>query len=472
MLSGSTTPEGVGGYLTEERLVSYMGRASYGYKEKYYLDASVRRDASTKFRDGNRWGLFYSVGGAWILSEESFMQGLSGAIDLLKLRASYGELGNNANLTGALTENRFPYLASYETGWNNGNNTGILLGNVTDLDLSWEKTATYNVALDFGLLNNRISGSIEYYNKKSIDLIFNKPLAPSTGDKVVTTNIGSMKNSGFEFMINTVNIHTTDIYWTTTFNIAANVNELTELPEEEITVGSKKWMVGKSVYDFFIQSSAGVDPQTGEQLWYMDEIEVDGVGDPVVGTDGEPVKTGNIITTNDYSDATKYYQGTALPDVTGGFGTYFKYKGFDLNLLFNYSYGGKILDYTYMGLNNTGESPGNQMSTDMANRWKQPGDITDVPRFTTSNNDYNATSTRFLFENNYLRLKSLSVGYNLPNELLSRINIQKCRVYVQADNIWTYQSHKGVDPEQNYAGTTNDRSNMLKTITFGLNVEF
>jgi len=466
VISGSTLPEAVGGYVNQERMVSYLGRANYSFKSKYYVDISLRRDASTRFRDEKRWGTFFAVGGGWILSDEVFMEGLSGTINLLKIRASYGELGNNRGI------GYFPYLASYETGWNNNDNTGVLQGGVADPDISWEKTALTNIAIDFSLLNNRLNATIEYYNKKSIDLIFDKPLPSSTGDKQITTNIGSMSNKGFELSINSVNIHTEDIYWSSTFNIATNKNELLELPQEEMIVGSKKYMVGTSVYDFFIRDYAGVDADNGDALWYYNELEVDGDGNTVIDDNGDPVKTGNRLTTNSFQDADKYYQGSSLPDFTGGVSTYFNFKGFDLNIMFNFSFGGKILDGTYQGLMNTGERPGQQLTTDIGGRWQNPGDITDIPKLTLSNNDYSGRSNRFLFDNDYIRLKALTVGYNLPKQLLERVKISECRFYFQADNIWTYQTHKGIDPEQNLAGITNNRSNMMKTVTFGVSLKF
>ncbi|MDE5420704.1 TonB-dependent receptor [Ancylomarina sp. DW003] len=452
VMSGSTLPESVGGYVNSERLESYMGRVDYNYLQRYFVDFSVRTDGSSRFDSDNRWGTFYSVGANWILSDENFMKSFANKIDLLKIRASYGELGNNRGI------GYFPYYAAYDTGWNNGVNTGVLQGGIVDQEIKWEKTALFNVAIDYGFFNNRVTGSLEYYSKESVDLLFDMPLAASTGNTVVTTNIGSVKNSGFEFIVNTVNMHTDDIYWTSTFNISTNKNELTKLPQEEIVQGTKKWKVGKSVYDFFIREYAGVDEQTGEALWYMD----------VEDTDGNITKE----TTNVYGDADRYYQGSSLPDFTGGFGSYFKYKNFDLNVQFNYSIGGQLYDYSYAGLMSSLDRPGQQLHVDIKNRWQKPGDKTNVPKLINANNDYNGTSTRFLFDNDYLRLKALTIGYNLPESLLKKVNLNKCRFYFQADNLWTISSLEGLDPEQSLAGTTDSRSNIMKTVSFGVNLEF
>jgi TonB-linked SusC/RagA family outer membrane protein len=470
VMSGSTVPERVGGYINQERLVSYMGRADYNFDSKYYFDFSFRRDASTRFKSENRWGNFYSVGASWILSDEKFIKDLSDKITLLKFRTSYGELGNNRGI------GYFPYFASFSTGWNNGDNTGVLKGGAVDENISWEKSALLSIGLDYGFFKNRINGSVEYYNKESVDLIFDQPLSPSLGSSKITTNIGDMRNSGIEFVINTVNVNSKSIRWTSSFNLASNKNELLKLPQEEIITASKKLRVGKSLFDFFIEEYAGVDPANGDALWYKD------TGTPKKDDKGVVMKDkeGNIMyeddyvkaTTNKYSEASRYYQGSSLAKYIGGFSNYLKLKNFDVNLLFNYSFGGKILDGTYQGLMGSLSSVGRQLTTDIENRWQKPGDIADVPKLTISNNDYNQRSSKFLFKNNYIRLRALSAGYNMPESLLSIAKIKSCRFYLQADNIFTWQSHKGIDPEQNFAGTTDDRSNALKTWSLGIQLGF
>ncbi|MUP16269.1 SusC/RagA family TonB-linked outer membrane protein [Ancylomarina sp. M3P] len=452
VMSGSTVPESVGGYINSERLESYMARVDYNYKQRYFVDFSARRDGSSRFSEDNRWGTFYSVGANWILSDENFMKSFADKIDLLKIRGSYGELGNNRGI------GYFPYYAAYGTGWNNGENTGVLQGGIVDQNIKWEKTALFNVALDYGFFNNRVTGSFEYYSKESVDLLFDMPLPSSTGNTKVTTNIGTVKNSGFEFIVNTVNVHTDDVYWTSTFNISTNKNELTKLPQEEIISGTKKWKVGKSMYDFFIKEYAGVDSDNGEALWYTDVEDAEG----------------NVTreTTNDYDEADRYYQGSSLPDFTGGFGSYFKYKNFDLNVQFNFSVGGQLYDYSYAGLMGSLDRPGYQLHVDIKNRWQQKGDITNTPKLTSEENSYNGTSTRFLFDNDYLRMKALTIGYNLPESILKKTKLNKCRFYFQADNLLTFSTIKGIDPEQNLAGTTDSRSNIMKTVSVGVNLEF
>ncbi|WP_435262116.1 SusC/RagA family TonB-linked outer membrane protein [Tenacibaculum sp. nBUS_03] len=459
VLNGSTTPENVGGYIDEERLESYLGRLSYNYNEKYFLEGSFRRDGSTRFNKDVRWGDFFSVGGSWIISNESFLEG-NEFINYLKLKASYGELGNNKVLDENNNALYFPYTSPFVTGWNELNNTGVILGAVSDPFITWEKTSLSNIGLDFGILNNRISGSIEYYKKKSIDLIYAVPLPTSTGNDAIRTNAGSIGNSGVELNLNSQNVVSENFEWNTNLNLTFQKNEILELTQEQFIFGTKLWKVGNSLYEFYIQEYAGVDPATGEALWYMDEV--DAAGEP----------TGNKITTNDYSQATRYESGKeSLPDVIGGLTNSFKYKNWDLNILMNFSIGSYVYDGTYAGLMGGFENLGRAASPDLVNRWQKPGDITDIPRLQASNNDFSAQSDRFLFKNDYLRLKALTLGYTLPTDVVEKAGLSKFRIYFQGDNLLTFQSHKGIDPEQSLAGTTNSRSFNQRIYSFGINLE-
>ena len=457
VLNGSTTPEDVGGFITEERLSSYLGRASYNFRDKYYLEASYRTDGSTRFGPDTRWGSFYSVGGAWVISDESFLQN-AGPLSFLKLKASYGEVGNNRG--DAL--GYFPYLQLFETGWNQGPYTGVLLGAVRDYGLKWEKTAALNFGIEIRFLNDRLGANVEYYSRESVDLIYDKPLAPSTGNATITTNVGAIKNYGLEVTLTSTNVQTSNVFWTTSLNFSRDRNEITELTQESFISGTKRWEVGRSLFDFYIQEWAGVNPENGYGMWYRD----------VLDANGEP--TGERETTETYSNATRYYvDKSSLPDMIGGLSNYVRVGNFDLNLLFNFSLGSYIYDSQYARLMNGFESPGDGAgSVDLNSRWTQPGDITDVPLLLASNNDFNAQSTRFLFKNDYVRLRALNFGYNLPNALVSRFEISNLRVYFQGDNLLTFHSHKGLDPEQSLAGTTNNRSFNQKIVSLGLNLTF
>jgi len=455
-LGSSTVPESVSGSVSMERINSYLGRLNYNYNDKYFVEGSVRRDGSTRFDRDVRWGTFFSAGGGWIISKESFLQD-SKFISFLKLRGSYGELGNQD-----LGTNYFPYQSLFGSGWNNEGIPGVLLSGVSDINLKWEKTAQVSVGLDFGFFNDRLSGSFDYYKKSSVDLILNKPLVDSFGvpGNTITTNIGKVDNTGYELVLNSVNIDTKDFTWKTNINISKNTNEVKKLVDENpILTGTKQWEVGRSIYDFFIQEWAGVDPADGGAMWFKDI------------TDGAGNVTGRE-TTKQYDQATRYYQGSSLPDFEGGFTSNMRYKNFDLNLIFNFSVGGQILDTDYSSLMNGFSSPGGNAHPDNLNRWQNPGDITDVPRLIVGNNNDAAQSNRFLFDNDYLRLKSLTLGYNLPADMVKNVGFSNVRFFVQADNVVTFQSHKGIDPEQSFGGTTARRSPQFRTVSTGVTLSF
>ncbi|MBB4118911.1 TonB-linked SusC/RagA family outer membrane protein [Mesonia hippocampi] len=481
-LVGRTSPTDAIGYVNKERLVGYLGRLTYSYKDKYYVEGSYRRDGSTKFAKESRWGDFFSVGGGWIISEENFLKNNS-TINFLKLRASYGELGNNNILDSNLNELYFPYLQAYEVGYPNGSNIGVYLGGAANPRLSWEKTALTSAALEFGLFDNRIDGTIEYYNKKSIDLIYNQPTAPSTGYEEITTNVGSLRNYGWEFSVNTLNIDSENFKWRTGLNFSLDNNEITELTQQSFINGTKRWEEGKSLYDFYMQEWAGVNPDNGNAQWNQYYHDANNNGQVDVGEgifDLEEWKYNNPTlanqvsqtTTENYEDATKkYVDGSSLPDIIGGFSTSFEYKNFDLSALFNFSFGAKVYDNSYASLMSGLQRAGFQGSTDLENRWQQPGDITNVPRLLAAQNQSNSRSTRFLYDNDYIRLKALTLGYNLPIDAIEDIGLSKVRVYLRGDNLWTYQTHDGIDPEQSISGVTDSRSSILRTISFGINIQ-
>lgn len=453
VLNGSTVPEDVSGSIDAERLISYLGRVSYSYDDKYYFESSFRRDGSTRFEKSVRWGNFFSVGGSWILSAENFMSSLT-FVNYLKLKASYGEGGNNRGI------GFFPYQQLFTVGWNQLDTTGVLSQTIVDPGLTWEKTSSSNIGVEFSLFDNKLSAEIEYFSRESIDLIFDKPLAISTGNDEITTNDGAIKNVGVDVQLSSVLIGNDKWSWNASLNLSFLDNYLTELSQKEIINGSKKWKVGRSIYDFFIRDYAGVDPADGYAMWYKD----------VLDKDGNP--TGKRVTTKKYSEATRYYQNKrSIPDITGGFSSTINHKNFDFNILFNFSFGAYVLDGIYQGLMD-GFSSNRQGHKDLLKRWQKPGDITNVPLVLNSQNDFNARSNRFLFKNDYVRLKAISLGYTLDSSISKSLEIESIRIYLQGDNLLTYQTHKGIDPEQALNGLTNNRSYQTKNIAFGVEIKF
>lgn len=431
-------------------LLGYLSQVTYDYSGKYYLSASFRRDGSSKFKSDNRWGNFWSVGATWRVSQESFLNDVKWLNDL-KLRASYGTSGNDG-IPGL-----FPYMEVFSTGWSNLTYPGLLYGGLANEKLIWESNKVMNVAVEARLFD-RLSATIEYYDRRSSDQLFSLPKAPSIGVTSVDANIGEVKNNGVEIELNNRNIVRNDFEWETSFNISFNKNEITSLPQDEILRGNRKWVVGKSAYEWFMPEWAGVNPDNGLPQWWRTIVNAEG--------NKERVKTSN------YNTATKYFLGSALPTAFGGLTNTFRYKNFDFSFLFTYSIGGSILDNDYAAIMHGGRSTGTSMSIDMLDRWQKPGDITDVPKASYKNILSTETSSRFLVDADYLRLRNITIGYKVPERLTRKIGIEDCRVSLIADNLWTLFGHKGLDPEQGVAGTTDNRSSSMKTISAGINFSF
>ncbi|MBB1138373.1 TonB-dependent receptor [Myroides sp. WP-1] len=451
-IGSGTALERIEGYEVEDRLTSYLGRVSYDYNNTYFVEGSFRRDSSTRFDKSVRTGNFYSIGGSWIISSENFLA-QSSVINLLKLRTSYGELGNNN-----LKDKYFPYLRLFETGYNQLDSPGVILGDLTDPYLTWEKTASFNIGLDFSLLNNRLEGSIDYYKKRSIDLLFAIPQASSTGNLEILSNAGTIENYGLEASLTAHLLRSNEWKWNTTLNFSIDRNKIKSLTQDSFISGLNRWEEGRSLYDFYIREWAGVDPNDGYGMWYKDVIDAQG---KVTGRE----------TTKNYDDATRYYNQSALPKVVGGFNTSLSYRNFDFSAFFNFSLGGYIYDNDYAGLMG-GISKGYQSSPDLADRWQKPGDKTNTPIILNASNNFAATSTRFLYKNDYLRLKAITIGYSLPVAHLQKIKLKQARVYIQGENLLTFQSHKGIDPEQAINGVTNYRVPLSATVSIGLNINF
>lgn len=438
-------------YATE----GYFARLNYDYDSKYYLTASYRRDGSSRFYKDNRWGDFWSVGLAWRMDQESFIQNV-GAIDLIKLRASYGELGNDAGIG---------YYASqglYSLGYNNQAEPGVLQDKLPAEALVWESNNSLDLAVEFGLFN-RVNGTLEFYHRISENLLFGVPLPLSSGVSEKDENIGSLINQGIEFQIEVDAIKTQDFRWTLGLNVTTLKNEFTKLPpgQDEIIDGSKKIMVGHSIYDFWLREFYGVDPEDGAVLYRADDV-----------TTGDIRIMGNDTLTTDQNNARYGYFDSAIPDLFGSFNTTFNYKGIELTALFTYQIGGKVLDYNYASAMSSG-TYGTGYSIDILDRWQQPGDKTDVPRMDDSQTSaFGATSTRFLTDASYLNLRNVVLSYDIPKNIVGRAGISRARVYLSGENLFLINARKGMNVQQNFAGTTSNVFTPNRVISMGLNVNF
>ena len=432
------------GNSDEYAKLSFFGQGQYNYLGKYFATASIRRDGSSRFSPDSRWGTFWSAGASWRLSEEEFLKSVNW-LSSLTLKASYGASGNDA-LTGY-----YNYLALY-TIKNNLGNGGIITSRLPTPDLRWESNLVLNLGTDFGFFKNRLYGTVNYYIRTSKDLLYGRPMAGSTGFTSISANIGKLRNSGVEVELNAVPVSNKDWRWQVGINFAHNKNEILELPQKEIISGTKRLAVGGSIYDFFIREWAGVDPNTGNPLWYKTTAD------------------GKKETTGTYSSGTLYNAGTALPDLTGGFTSSLSYKDFELSFVLAYSLGGKVLDLDYVQLMSGGLNPGRNWSTELLSRWTSDNKVTNVPRATTDDLGFTQTSSRWLYDATYARLKTAQLGYHLPDKLVRRAGLKNVKVYALAENLLTFYGHEGMDPEQSIEGTTYYQYPQMKTISVGLQV--
>jgi len=325
------------------------------------------------------------------------------------------------------------------------------LSTLTNDALHWESNIQANFGIEASILG-RWNFSIEYFNRKSKDLLFNRELPLSSGLGSVAENIGDVENKGIELSVNSVNILMSDFRWETQLNITSYKNVITSLPSKEISAGRHRYVVGRSVYDFYLRDYAGVNPENGNAMYFKDIYETDPMGDPVLDENGDPIVIGKE-TTEVLSEASFYYVGSALPDLYGNVVNSFYYKGFDLSFNMIYSIGGKLYDGVFASLSRSGTRP-ETCAKAMVNHWTPENTDTDIPRMTdygAIGNQFFASSTRFLVDGTYLRLRNLTFGYTVPQNIVSRFNLSKVRIFFQGDNFITIfkygKNDRSLDPE-------------------------
>lgn len=457
-LAGATNITGGSTTRVSNKLVSYFGRASYGFDNKYLLKVSMRVDGSSRFGPNNRYGYFPSASVGWIASNESFLEE-SKAVSFLKARGSWGITGNQPS-------GSFDYLSRLGSG-SYDVISGQFINVVGDVDLGWEETTQLNFGLDYGFFNNIVTGEIDYYIKDTKDLLLNgrQPLSAGIPGNVILTNIGEVKNTGVEFSINTKNFDREKFAWNTSFNISFNKNEIIKLVDGDDIIGSagdRDYSIlreGESFGAFYLVEYAGVDPDNGDALYYTN-TELD---------DGSIER----IKTNDYTEASRIVVGKALPDWIGGMTNTLSYENLDFSFTFQGQWGAQI--YNSAGLFQSSGFAGGKdnQSIEQLDRWQQPGDITNVPR--ADLNGDAVESTRYLQDADFIRLRNLTLGYNFKNLW----NINLIRVYFSGLNLLTFTDYKGWDPE----ATRDDLPGTFargyefysappaKVYTFGINVE-
>lgn len=447
------------GATFDKAIEGYFLRTNYNFNDKYYLSGSVRRDGSSVFNMDNRWGTFYSVGASWRIDQENFMDNVS-FVDRLKLRGSYGEVGNDDLLDEYLSQARFTITS-------NAANPAILFTDIGNTNLQWETIENFDVALEFALFNNLLEGSVEYYRKNSSDLLYNLPIALSNGLNQVPVNLGDMYNSGWEMALTAYLLNRNDFDWNITLQASTFKNEITSLPDPFIN-GSKRWAEGRSRFDFFLLRTAGVDPETGDQLFYVYEDDENGESVPVL--DGN----GDIETTNDWQATQQAYTGdSSIPDLLGSVANSFSYKGFNFDFLITYGIGGSVLDNAYAGLMHSG-SYGSSLHPDILDAWREPGDITDVPRMENGNpNLVRTQSDRFITDASFWALKNVNIGYNFGRNTTDALGLDNLRVSVTGENLYLSSERDGLDPQYNLAGTApGDDFSPPRIVSLGVNLSF
>ncbi len=427
-------------------LLSFFSMLDYNYDEKYYLQASLRSDGSSLFGSENRWGTFYSVGASWNIHRESFMDNLD-FVNLLKLRASYGLNGNN-NI-----EAYRAYGVYASTQYNGA--TGMRPSRPSNPNLSWEKNGTWNLGLDFTLFD-KLDGNVDVYNRKTTDMLLDKNVPQTTGFSSNFLNIGSLQNRGVEVQLNYDILNRNDLKWNVGANIAFNKTEILELGDnEEIAYADDSRLrhkVGESLYTFRLRDYYGVDPTNGDAL-YRDE-------------------SGNL--TNDFTQSRYIYPGSPEPKFLGGFNTNISWKGFDLGAFFEFKGGNYVLLIERRYLESDGAQMSNNQIKTALNYWKKPGDTGVNPKPIAGNatQSNNFGTTRFLQRGDYLRLKDVTLSYTLPSSILEKMNVSGLRVYVSAQNIYTFHDVDWWDPERGVDGIGYGIYPMTKSMIGGIELSF
>ncbi|WP_316799946.1 TonB-dependent receptor [Pedobacter frigidisoli] len=436
--------------------LSYFARANYKYNDRYLVGFSVRADGSSRFGANNRYGYFPAGSLAWIASEESFLKNVE-TISLLKIRASYGLTGN-AEIGNYSARGLFSGTGAY------GGLAGQIPSRIANPDLTWEKTKQLDLGLDFGILKNRISGTFDFYQKNTTDLLLDVPIPETTGFSTITQNLGTLKNTGFELGINTENFIGT-LKWSTGITAAINNNKITNLGGQVLNSNEiNAAIAGQPIGVFYLPEYAGVNPANGDALYYLNTIN----------------EFGNINrgTTNDINEAQRIFAGNPNPKYTFGLNNTFSYQNFDLAIFFQGVSGNKIFNAGGQYMSANGSNGYDNQTADQMSYWDKPGDITDVPEPRLFYGNGVGNSTRYLSDGSYLRLKTVTLGYTFPTAVLSKLKLSKLRLYATAQNLATITGYKGWDPEVNadYQSTNINQgvdfysAPQPRVISFGINI--
>lgn len=438
---------GTGSSTDEDRIESVFSRIGYSYDDKYYLSGSWRTDGSSRFARSTRWGNFWSVGASWRMSQEAFMRDISW-LNNLTLKFSYGVQGNNS------VGSYYAYQALYDTGSPNATLPGATINDVANEDLTWESNHNLNVGLEARLLD-RIDLSFEFYNRKTTDMLLSYPLASSSGFDSYYRNSGEMRNRGIEFAVTGRIFDRRDFQWSVTWMGSTVSNKVLKLTEDgKDIIGSTQIIrEGETLYSYYVARSAGVDPMTGEKMYWATD------------------KDGNdyITKSTTVAQANRVIAGSRIPDLYGSLSTSLRWKNLDFSISTNYSIGGKNYDgvyYEFMSCYYTAQAK----HKDMLRAWRKPGDVTDVPKYTIGETPI-VTDDK-LVDASYFSIKNITLGYTLPRRWTSKIGFKAARVSASVDNLCIFTHLKGMDPQYSLTGGTSYAYAPTRTVSFNLDLKF
>jgi TonB-linked SusC/RagA family outer membrane protein len=454
-LSSASSNADANAAFTDWKNLSYLGMANYNFSKKYIADVTYRYEGSSLFAPDNRFGHFWSAGAAWNISEEGFLSEIK-SIDNLRLRASYGLSGSSA-----IGINQYQALLGYDKGY--ANEGAVYPKQIGNPDLTWEKNKNFDIGIDYAFFNGRLTGSAAYYNKNTYDLLQMVPVSRTMGHESMMMNVGSMVNKGFEFVVQSDIIRSSEFNLNIALNLATVNNEVTGLAKDasgnEIGIENltRKVAVGHPVYGWNMRKWAGVNPENGNAQWYKN------------GVDGE--------VTESYYIAKKEWQGeSAIPKFTGGILTHADYKGFYLDVNLWFAGGHKVYQDLSFLTHHTGIYSFSLFNgvDELMKRWQKPGDITEVPKVWYGTRDDSRESTLFLFEGDYFRVKDLVFGYRIPAKYTRKIGFENVDVNARGTNLFTFVKDDGLmyDPEVGADGLTRFTTPPVKSVVFGINLNF
>lgn len=429
--------------LTQTAMVSFFGVAEYSYDGRYYIKGSLRTDGSSKFGPDRRWGTFWAASASWNIHNEAFMQDIKNVLNVLKLRYSYGVNGND-NIAA------YAHYGLYSDIVYNGI-TGQLPSQLQNRKLTWETNKTHNIGVDFRLFD-RLSGSIDWYTRRTEDMLIASPLPYTTGFSSQAQNVGQIRNSGIEVQLDADIFNTNDFKWSAGVNFAANRSKVLELaPGQDFIGTSLRYVVGEQLYTYWLYDYAGVNPQNGNALWRNEE---------------------GLLTENS-QEARRINAGSPEPLWTGGFNTELSWKGLSLGIQLEARYGNKVLNQDRSLFESDGYYGDQNIWKGALNYWKQPGDMNVLPK-PVYNNSSNSmqTSTRYLEDGSYLRIKDITLAYNLPSKWTKKALMSGVRIYASALNLYTFHNMNYWDPEHGTTGATVISYPMTRSMIVGVDITF